>query len=102
LTTGDLLTNKVTIGTPPQPIDVQLDTGSSELWVNPNCTGSYNPTVCNKLPRYDPTTSSTAADQNGTFEISYGTGNVAGEYWKDTVNLAGKYWNHIMKASVLM
>lgn len=87
---GALLTNIVTIGTPPQAIDVSLDTGSSELWVNPNCAGSYNPNVCNKLPRYDPTKSSTAVDQDGTFDISYGTGDVEGEYWKDTVNIAGK------------
>jgi hypothetical protein len=97
-----LLMNIVTIGTPPQTIDVSLDTGSSELWVNPNCAGSYNPTVCNELPRYDPATSSTAVDQDGTFDIAYGTGDVEGEYWKDTVGIAGKYHDPIMKTLILI
>jgi hypothetical protein len=82
--------NEVSIGTPPQLVDVQLDTGSSELWVDPYCAGSYDPTVCNELPRYNPTTSSTAVDLAGTFDIQYGTGDVQGEYWSDTVNIAGK------------
>lgn len=95
------LIKQVTIGTPPQIIDVSLDTGSSELWVNPYCAGSYNPTVCDALPRYDPTNSSTAVDQDTTFDISYGTGDVEGEYWRDTVTLAGKYWVLIEKIPVL-
>lgn len=84
------LTCKVTIGTPPQPVWVDLDTGSSELWVDPDCANAYNPTFCNTVPRYDPSQSSTAVDQDATFEIQYGTGNVDGEYYKDTVGVGGK------------
>ncbi|KUJ08226.1 acid protease [Mollisia scopiformis] len=80
---------ELSIGTPPQPIDVLLDTGSSELWVNPTCSSSYNPTVCDELPRYDPALSSTSEDLDGTFDIAYGTGDVSGEYWWDTVSIAG-------------
>jgi hypothetical protein len=85
-----MLTHKVTIGTPAQPVWVDLDTGSSELWVDPDCANSYNPTYCNTVPRYDPSTSSTAVDQDATFEIQYGTGDVDGEYYKDNVGVGGK------------
>lgn len=84
--------NQVSIGTPPQLVDVQLDTGSSELWVDPYCAGSYDPTACNAMPRYDPATSSTTVDLDGTLEIQYGTGDVEGEYRSDTVQIAGKFW----------
>lgn len=97
-----MLMNVVSIGTPPQLVDVQLDTGSSELWVDPYCAGSNDPTVCNALPRYDPATSSTAVDLDGTFQIQYGTGDVEGEYWSDTVNIAGKLWEPFMKNSMLI
>jgi hypothetical protein len=97
-----MLMTVVSIGTPPQLVDVQLDTGSSELWVDPYCAGSYNPTFCNTLPRYDPTTSSTAVDLDGTFDIQYGTGDVEGEYWSDTVNIAGKLWEPSKKNSMLI
>ena len=67
---------------------MSLDTGSSELWVDPVCANSYDPTFCASLPVYYPNNSSTAVDVGLPFSISYGTGDVSGEYLTDTV-LAG-------------
>lgn len=52
----------VGFGNPAQPITVLIDTGSSELWVNPDCTTAKLPTQqaqCPKFGRYDPQKSTT-------------------------------------------
>lgn len=91
--TNQFLIILVSVGTPQQTIDVVLDTGSSELWVDPTCANSYNPARCDTLPRYDPNNSSTAVDEGQPFSIQYGTGATSGEYLLDTVNIAGKNGN---------
>jgi hypothetical protein len=76
----------VTIGSNSQPVAVQLDTGSIELWVNPNCSASQIPSYCDSLPRYDPTTSTSAVEHpNDVFQVTYGSGSVGGKYYEDTV-----------------
>ncbi|KAK8071090.1 Eukaryotic aspartyl protease [Apiospora hydei] len=81
---------ELTIGTPPQPIKVAIDTGSSELWVNPNCktsqsTAQYQECLVNG--EYDPSQSSTAKDLDSGNTIPYGIGTVEIEYYKDNVAL---------------
>ncbi|KAK8024244.1 Eukaryotic aspartyl protease [Apiospora rasikravindrae] len=81
---------ELTIGTPPQPIKVAIDTGSSELWVNPNCktsqsTAQYQECLVNG--DYDPSQSSTAKDLDSGNTIPYGIGTVEIEYYKDNVAL---------------
>ena len=81
----------VSIGTPPQPVFVQLDTGSFELWVNPDCTtvSGADAVFCQRVGQYDTTKSSTAASLATTKTLRYGIGTANITYFTDTVTLAG-------------
>lgn len=81
----------VSIGTPPQPVFVQLDTGSFELWVNPDCTtitGSDR-AFCERAGRFDSQRSSTLDSLGTTKELRYGIGSANISYVTDTISLAG-------------
>ncbi|KAI1150578.1 aspartic peptidase domain-containing protein [Nemania diffusa] len=83
---------KLNIGTPAQEVYVQLDTGSFELWVNPNCTnleGTSDVAFCNAIGRYDPSSSSSAVESSSTKTLRYGIGSANIQYVTDTVGLAG-------------
>ncbi|OTA96568.1 hypothetical protein M434DRAFT_8765 [Hypoxylon sp. CO27-5] len=73
----------------PQTVNVLLDTGSFELWVNPNCTSSNVQDYCQQLGHYDPKLSPTAKSLNRNFGIQYGQGNASGSYYTDDVYLSG-------------
>jgi hypothetical protein len=82
----------VSLGTPPQSVYLILDTGSSETWVDPECsTASTAKQVleCESYPTYDPYNSSTAVDLGYTFDLSYGKGSASGEYLEDTFYIGG-------------
>jgi hypothetical protein len=91
---------------------ISLDTGSIEIWVDPDCdsatkhnvsagftdstNGVDNPDVdsdyCDKIARYDPSKSSTVKDAGlaGTV-LGYGDHTSATiNYHEDTLNIAGK------------
>ena len=82
----------VTIGTPGQELLVQIDTGSSDLWVEvPSskfCQNSTNP--CMPYGTYDNTTSSSYQYVDGSFFTQYGdkTG-AAGDFALETVQIGG-------------
>ncbi|UNI19363.1 hypothetical protein JDV02_005549 [Purpureocillium takamizusanense] len=82
---GTFYTIDLVLGTPGQKVTVVFDTGSAELWVNPNCAKSYDPTLCSKFGRF--TGSQTLVDAHANGEIRYGTGVVELAYVYDYVQL---------------
>lgn len=78
------------MGTPPQNVEVQIDTGSSELWVNPTCSNSWNPSGCILDGLYYPSSSSTKVVSSNTFSITYGIGSASGVYVEDNILMGGK------------
>ncbi|KAI1085432.1 acid protease [Whalleya microplaca] len=83
---------KLDIGTPPQEVYVQLDTGSFELWVNPDCSdleGSADVRFCKAVGHYNPSSSSTAAKVTGTKVLRYGIGSANIQYVTDDIGLSG-------------
>jgi cathepsin D len=76
----------ITVGTPGQPFNVVLDTGSSDLWLaTTDCVSCPSST-----PLYDPTKSSSSQQASQSqIQIKYGSGAVEGTLAKDTVSLGG-------------
>lgn len=81
----------VNIGTPAQPVYVQLDTGSFELWVNPTCTGLTlsDSTFCSATGFYNVSASSTAVTSTTKKTLAYGIGSANIVYVKDSIALPG-------------
>ncbi|KAI2642489.1 aspartic peptidase domain-containing protein [Xylaria nigripes] len=83
---------RLNIGTPAQSVSVQLDTGSFELWVNPDCSNLQNfPDLdfCEAGGHYDPSSSSSVVKLPDEKNLTYGIGSASIRYVRDTVGLAG-------------
>jgi len=81
---------ELSIGTPGQTVRVAIDTGSSELWVNPNCKtvntqDEYQDCVTDG--QYNPNDSSTFRNLQSRSSITYGIGKVEIAYVADNVAL---------------
>ncbi|TFB06390.1 Candidapepsin-8 [Trichoderma ghanense] len=81
---------QLNIGTPPQTVYAQIDTGSFELWVNPNCTNvqSADQRFCRAIGFYDPSSSSTADVTSQSARLRYGIGSADVTYVRDTIALS--------------
>jgi hypothetical protein len=79
----------VTLGTPAQSIQVHLDTGSADLWVNVPTSSICGQGQC-VGGEYNPSDSSTHEVVSTNFDISYVDGNGAsGDYNTDTLGISG-------------
>jgi len=85
----------IQMGTPPQSIDVQLDTGSSDLWVPVSSCTSCNlsqvePLFDGSEDAFQPDRSSTYTASTQQANVPYGDGTeIAGIVAKDTVSIGG-------------
>ncbi|KAF7938755.1 uncharacterized protein EAE98_001093 [Botrytis deweyae] len=80
---GDIYMITVQIGYPPQSITFSIDTGSSDVWVNPQCATSGWASFCASYPQYDPTKSTSFVPLSQALNIAYGIGAVTGAYATD-------------------
>lgn len=81
---------EMSVGTPGQKTKVAIDTGSDELWVNPQCSTastSSQRAECNANGQYKPGSSSTSVVSQATERIPYGKGEVTIQYVKDSISL---------------
>jgi hypothetical protein len=80
----------VELGDPSQSVKLVIDTGSFEMWINPNCTASASKAACDANGHYDPKASGWSQALGSYFEFRYGTGFASGEYYGDLFYLREK------------
>lgn len=83
----------MTFGSNAQSVKVAIDTGSDELFVDPNCNdrdfSSDQQQECKADGTYNPATSTTANATGQTSQIVYGSGAVNIDYYIDAIGIPG-------------
>ncbi|SCO81687.1 uncharacterized protein FRV6_05900 [Fusarium oxysporum] len=90
-----LYTVEIAIGNPPQKTLVQVDTGSSDLWVNANCSSAPaefgQQELCEEVPRFDHRLSNSSKGPLGSKLLGYGSGDELNgalvDIYQDTVTI---------------
>lgn len=81
-------TTKVQIGTPPQEVELLLDTGSSDTWVfTPH--SKFKGKGPGPQSFFDETKSKTWKSNDTSFHITYGIGEVTGKWGTDKLSIGG-------------
>lgn len=84
----------IELGTPPQPFQLSLDTGSNDLGVNAAnsslCSPGGSDGICSASGTYDASASSTYKFNNTFFNLTYlGGKQIAGDFVTDTIHIGG-------------
>lgn len=90
---GTMYLTNITIGNPPQPARLIIDTGSSDTWCNTNSSDlcSQDPSTCQQFGTYNANSSSTYKYLNSDFQLAYVDGTSAkGDYVSDNLVIGGK------------
>lgn len=83
-----LLSTSVLIGTPPQPVTLLIDTGSTDIVVNVYTSKFCQTATCYLNGLFDPTSSTTKAPVDHQFEIAYEDGSRAsGDFITDVFRI---------------
>ncbi|KDQ57236.1 hypothetical protein JAAARDRAFT_178857 [Jaapia argillacea MUCL 33604] len=78
----------VQMGTPPRDFKLLMDSGSADLWVGAeNCTSQGG--NCGPHTFLGPASSSSFVDTGKQFQVTYGSGAVAGDIVTDDISIAG-------------
>lgn len=96
---GTAYTIDIEVGTPPQTVTVLVDTGSSNLWMNPTCETSGQQKYCEKFPQFNYNDSSSIADTTFGQLLSYGKGNASVEYVGDNIRIGCEFLSHQVLAT---
>ncbi|MCJ1431537.1 hypothetical protein MMC27_000890 [Xylographa pallens] len=101
-TFGTRYNANITVGTPPQAVGIQIDTGSSDLWMNTPgskyCTGTGNCTD----GTYNVNASSTAQYIDSSLNTKYGDGTTAsGDFVNDVISFSGQSFTMQMGAAYI-
>ena len=100
---GHLYIANISIGTPPQPMSVQLDTGSSDLWVPSALSTMCRNPGCDTWGFFDETASETFEPllRPGDFEIYYGDeSEYHGNYFSDNLAIGDAEVTEMTMAAV--
>lgn len=83
-----LLSTSILIGTPPQPVTLMIDTGSSDIVVNVYTSEFCQTATCYLNGLFDPTISTTRAQVNRKFSIAYEDSSSArGDFITDVIRI---------------
>jgi hypothetical protein len=77
------------MGTPPQDFLILMDSGSADLWVGSESCQSQAGGGCGNHKFLGNQTSSSFVDTGSPFQVTYGTGQVAGDIVTDDISIAG-------------
>lgn len=87
---GETYLMTLKMGTPGKDVSVEIDTGSHELWVNPDCSTAFDKQYCNARSRYETSSSTVPLHKQGNITYGTDTGGNSGVYFdyvKDTVSV---------------